>query len=150
MQPRTELAAAAGIKLSQGILIDPFLETSAPGVFAAGDIARWPDPFSETKIRVEHWVVAERQGPTAARNILGQKERFDAVPFLWTRQFDFTLHYHGHAEEWDQILMDGSIEKYDCTLEFERDTKSSAIATIGRDLESLKVERYLEQRFTKH
>ena len=149
VQPRIELAEAAGIKTSKGILVNSFLETSVPSIFAAGDIAQWPDPFTGAPIRVEHWAVAEHQGQTAAQNILGRKTPFAAIPFFWTRQFDFTVHYNGHAEEWDQIVIDGSLEEYNCRLEFKLNNKTIAIATVGRDLESLELEAALEDRLTE-
>jgi NADPH-dependent 2,4-dienoyl-CoA reductase/sulfur reductase-like enzyme len=96
-------------------------------------------------IRVEHWVVAERQGQTVARNILGQRERFDAVPFFWTSQFDFTLNYIGHAEEWDKLELEGSIEDHDCKLSFQRAGKTLAVATVGRDRQSLESEVAMER-----
>jgi NADPH-dependent 2,4-dienoyl-CoA reductase/sulfur reductase-like enzyme/nitrite reductase/ring-hydroxylating ferredoxin subunit len=145
VRPRTELAERAGIKIDNGIAVNEHLETSVRGIFAAGDIARWPDPHSGEKIRVEHWVVAERQGQTAARNILGRGEKFDAVPFFWTRQFDFTIHYNGHAEKWDRIDIDGSLKDYDCTLAFVRSVKRLATATVGRDDQSLQLEVSMER-----
>jgi len=145
VQPRLELAERAGLKLDRGVVVDRYLETSVPGIYAAGDIARWPDPHSGENIRVEHWVVAERQGQVAARNMLGARDVFDAVPFFWSQHYDVPVNYVGHAERWDEIIVHGDIGAKDCLLEYKLKGRVLAVASIFRDTDSLKAELALER-----
>jgi len=145
VRPNLELAERAGLVLERGVSVDQFLQTSAPDVFAAGDIARWPDPHTGERIRVEHWVVAQRQGQAAARNMLGQQQVFDAVPFFWSQHYDVPINYVGHAERWDRLQIDGDIDARDCSVQFIRGDKVLAAATIYRDRESLEIEAEMER-----
>ena len=145
VRPRLALAETAGLALDRGVTVNAYLETSVARIYAAGDIARWPDSHSQSAIRVEHWVVAERQGQTAARNMLGQRETFDAVPFFWSQHYDVPINYVGHAEAWDEIAVDGDIAAKDCLLRYKSKGRVLAVASIYRDLESLRCELEMER-----
>ena len=137
VKPRLELAEAAGLTLDKGVVVDAGLRTSDPAVFAAGDIARYPNPVGGDPIRVEHWVVAERQGQVAAANMLGIDEPLAEPPFVWSAHYDVSLRYVGHAESWDRSEVDGSIEDRDATVSFFKDGKLTAVVTLGRDRAAL-------------
>jgi apoptosis-inducing factor 3 len=140
VKPRMELAERAGLKIDRGVAVDEYLQTSAPDIFAAGDIARWPDARIGEAIRVEHWVVAERQGQAAARNMLGANEPFREVPFFWSQHYDVPINYIGHAQKWDRIEIEGDIDGRDCLARYRRNGKVLAAASIYRDVDNLKIE----------
>ncbi len=144
VRPNTALAESAGLATKDGVLVNEFLETNVPGIFAAGDIARWPDPRAG-QIRVEHWVVAQRQGQTAARNILAAREPFVVPPFFWSNHFDVHIHYVGHAGADDRPTVSGDVNAKDASVIFQSAKKTTAVASIGRDVENLKAEVALEE-----
>ena len=145
VRPAISLAEDAGLKIDKGVVVNEFLETSVPGIYAAGDIARYPDPRSGDKVRIEHWVVAERQGQTAARNMLGAREEFTTVPFFWSNHYSTSILYVGHAERWDDVLVSGKIDEGDSMVGYRLGGKILAVASTGRQRESLEAEAAMER-----
>lgn len=107
-RPRTELAAEAGLAVDGGVVVDEYLRTSAPGVFAAGDVAQAWHPLLRTSVRVDHWANALNQGMAAASNMLGRPVAYERVPYLYSDQFDVGMEYSGHAPTWDEVVFRGS------------------------------------------
>jgi len=103
--PRDELARAAGLTLENGIAVDEFLRTSAPEIFAAGDVAATWNPMYNKRIRMEHWANALNQGQTAARNMLGQDTAYTKLPYFYSDQYDLGMEYNGYASDWDHVVL---------------------------------------------
>ncbi|MGI4858175.1 MAG: FAD-dependent oxidoreductase [Janthinobacterium lividum] len=146
VNPQLDLARAAGLALGEGITVDAQLRTSVPGIYAAGDVAQWPDPFDGTPLRVEHWVVAQRQGQAVARAILGRGTPFRQAPFFWTIQYDFGIGYTGHARQWDRIACDGDLAEREASFTYFLDGQPRAMAIVSRNLDGLLMEAELERR----
>ncbi len=108
--PRVGLARDAGLELDNGIVVNQHLQSSAPGVFVAGDVAHAWHPFFEQRIRVEHWANALNQGPAAARSMLGQDMSYDRIPYFFSDQYDVGMEYSGYATSWDQVVFRGDRE----------------------------------------
>jgi apoptosis-inducing factor 3 len=146
--PRTALAQSAGLTVDDGIVVDEMLRTSAPNLYAAGDVARYPDRISGERVRIEHWVVAERQGQAVARAMLGIGGAFRETPFFWSQHYDVTISYVGHASSWDGCAIRGDLAKQDACATYRKSGRIHAVATVGRDRVSLAVEAALESADT--
>jgi len=143
VRPNTALAEAAGLPVRNGILVDQNWQTSAPDVYAAGDVARYPVLGGD--VRIEHWVVAQRQGQLVARSLLGMPPGAPFVPFFWSQHYDVAINYVGHAEAWDTIDVAGSIAGRDCLLGYRQAGRIVAVASIYRDQASLAAEQALAE-----
>ncbi|WP_193175296.1 FAD-dependent oxidoreductase [Oricola nitratireducens] len=137
VRPRTALAEEADLPVDRGILVDERLETPVAGIYAAGDVARWSGVQDGVTMRIEHWVVAERQGQVVAENMLGANEAFRDAPFFWSVHYDATIRYVGHAEAWDETVIGGDVAARDASVSYRRGERTLAVATIGRDIEAL-------------
>jgi NADPH-dependent 2,4-dienoyl-CoA reductase/sulfur reductase-like enzyme/nitrite reductase/ring-hydroxylating ferredoxin subunit len=144
VRPATALAEQAGLRVENGIIVNASLETATKGVFAVGDAARWPDPRGRGLVRIEHWVLAQRQGQAVARAIVGERTPFTDVPFFWSQHYDIAINYVGHAERWDAVEIDGSLEHHDASVRYRAGGRVLAVASIFRDRESLEAELTME------
>lgn len=138
VKPRISLARDAGLEIGSGVRVNAFLESSIQGIFAAGDVAEWQSGPDAEPRRVEHWVVAERQGQVAALNMLGAKQPFTDTPFFWSAHYDTSIRYVGYARGWDSVEVDGDIKAGDAALRYKVKGRTAAVATLGRDLEALR------------
>src|SRR5262249_49766343 len=142
--PRADVAQAAGLRVDNGILVDASFRTSAPDVYAVGDVARFPDARTGAPVRIEHFVVAERHGQAAARSILGLGGGCRDAPFFWSQHYDVQFSYVGHAARWDRIDTRGSIAARDFAAFYVDGSRVAAVVTVGRDRVSLEAEKAME------
>jgi len=145
VRPNTLLAQIGGLKVEQGIVVDEHFETSAPGIYAAGDVACYPDRFSGKMIRVEHWAVAEQQGQTAACNMIGIPTPHIAAPFFWSAHYDVTIAYIGHAAGFDKAELHGSLADRRALVAYRSGNDIAAVAAIGMDREALLISAAMER-----
>jgi NADPH-dependent 2,4-dienoyl-CoA reductase/sulfur reductase-like enzyme/nitrite reductase/ring-hydroxylating ferredoxin subunit len=146
VRPRTSVAQTAGAAVEQGVIVDSFLETTVQGIYAAGDIAAYPDPVTGERIRIEHWVTAERQGQVAAANMLGMRRPFRAMPFFWTEQYGVPIRYVGRASGWDAVTIEGEFDDGSLIARYFAEGLHCATATVGKDRQNLEDELMLERR----
>jgi NADPH-dependent 2,4-dienoyl-CoA reductase/sulfur reductase-like enzyme/nitrite reductase/ring-hydroxylating ferredoxin subunit len=142
VRPRTALAQAAGLKVDNGIVVDDAMRASIDGIYAAGDVARYP--YEGSLVRIEHFVVAERHGQAIARTLVGRPPPPRPIPFFWSAHYDVTLSYVGHAERFDPPEVRGDLAKRDATVVYREGGRVRAVVTVGRDRVSLEVERAME------
>ena len=140
--PRTELAEAAGLQVDNGVLVDDRLRTSAPNVFAAGDIASAQHPILGERIRVEHWGTALEQGPAAARNMLGRDLAYDRIPYFFSDQFDVGMEYAGHALTYDRVVFRGDPSTFEFLAFWMRGDRVAAgmnvnVWDVNEDIQAL-------------
>jgi len=145
VRPEVTLAEKAGLVIDRGIVVDDQFRTSAPGIWAAGDVARFPYAGTGELVRIEHWAVAEQQGQAAARSMLGKGSRFDRVPFFWSAHYEITIGYVGHAESWDRLDRSGELSQGDAAFAYRRAGRTLAVAAIGRDQLLLEAEAAIER-----
>ncbi len=145
VRPATDfLAAALALDKDGGLPVDDYLQ-AAPRVYAAGDIARFPLAATGQPARIEHWRLAQQHGAVAARNMLGQRVPYTAAPFFWTQQYGKSLRYAGHAEQWDEIIYHGEVEKQDFLAFYVQAGRIAAVAGMGRDTAIIYITELLGQ-----
>ena len=142
VRPRAELAAAAGLAVGDGVEVSATLETSVPGIFAAGDVASAWHPFYERRLRSEHWANARFQGTAAGRTMLGSKDAFDRITYFYSDQYDLGMEYRGHGATDDEVVVRGSLAERSFIAFWVRDRRVVAAMNanlwdVGKPIERL-------------
>jgi 3-phenylpropionate/trans-cinnamate dioxygenase ferredoxin reductase subunit len=132
IDPDTALAEGTGIEVGNGIIVDEHCRTNVDGVFAAGDVANFPNPILGERLRLEHWANAQNQGVAAAKAMLGSEEPYADVPWFWSDQYDLNLQYVGYASSWDHIAIRGSVPERRFTAFYVKDGRLRAAMTLNR------------------
>ena len=135
IDPETALVERTGIKVEDGITVDEYCETNVEGIFAAGDVANFPNPFLNEHIRVEHWSNAQKQGVAAAKAMLGVREPYAEVPWFWSDQYDLNMQYVGHASEWDEVVLRGDVAGRKFAAFYLKDGRLRATMAVSRPKE---------------
>ena len=146
VQPAIDYLAGSDLAQNGGVPVNARLGTKYPDIFAAGDIAIVPNPAGGDGMRIEHWVVAERQGQHAARSMLGSSAGYEEVPFFWTRQTGISLRYAGYAREWDALAVRGDVDKGKFLVGYYRKGTLLAASSIGMPNELIAVELMLKKK----
>jgi 3-phenylpropionate/trans-cinnamate dioxygenase ferredoxin reductase component len=136
VEPVTEVLAGTGVEIDNGIVVDEYCRTNLEGIYAAGDVANYYHPMIGRHIRVEHWQNALKQGPAAARSMLGKGEPYEEIPWFWSDQYDNNLQYLGYHTEWDELVVRGSVEERNFVAFYRKDGRVLAAGALnrGRDL----------------
>jgi 3-phenylpropionate/trans-cinnamate dioxygenase ferredoxin reductase subunit len=136
VEPVTELLVGTGVEIDNGIVVDEYCRTGVEGIYAAGDVANHYHPVFGRHIRVEHWQNALKQGPAAARNMLGEGGPYEEVTWFWSDQYEHNLQYAGFHTEWEELVVRGSTEERNFVAFYRKDGRVLAAVAInrGRDL----------------
>jgi len=132
IDPDMGLAEGTGIEVGNGMIVDERCRTNVEGVFAAGDVANFPNPILGERLRLEHWANAQNQGVAAAKAMLGSEEPYADVPWFWSDQYDLNLQYVGYASSWDRIVIRGSVPERRFTAFYVKDGRLRAAMTLNR------------------
>jgi 3-phenylpropionate/trans-cinnamate dioxygenase ferredoxin reductase subunit len=146
VRPNVDLARDAGLEIDNGIVVNELSETSAPNVYAAGDVAHWWHPGHGRRFRVEHYDNAGEHGMAAARSMLGAGEPYIPLPYFWSDQYDINLQYVGYPEAWDELVLRGDLEAFAVTAFFLSGGQVCAAATVNRPRELRSARRICEAR----
>lgn len=135
--PNVELAQQAGLAVENGIVVDEYLQSSHPDIYAAGDVANYVDPLFGKRRRVEHWGHAEYSGQLAAQNMAGARRPYDLLTYVWSDIFDLHLEFAGDEKEHDQMLLRGKLDELSCIILYLKQHRLKAYFAINANNKDL-------------